>query len=148
MNPQAFISPAGIQMIKNFEGVRLNAYLDSVGVNTIGVGHTLGVKITDKITMDQADEFLRADLEDAEDAVHRLVTVPLTQGQIDALVSFVFNLGAGSLGKSTLLKKLNAGDYDGAADEFPKWSMAGGKLLPGLLKRRTSERCMFLTGAA
>lgn len=148
MNPQAFISPAGLDLIKHFEGVRLAAYLDSVGVPTIGVGHTLGVKMGDRITQEQADEFLRVDIEDAEDAVHRLVTVPLTQGQVDALVSFTFNLGVGNLGKSTLLKKLNAKDYDGAAEEFLKWCLAGGKMLPGLLKRRTAERQMFLTGSA
>ena len=141
------ISDTGIAAIKSYEGVRLNAYLDSVGVPTIGVGHTLGVKISDTITADQADEFLRADLEDAEDAVNQLVKVPLNQGQFDALVSFVFNLGRGSLQRSTLLKLLNAGDYDGAADQFLVWNQAGGRVLPGLVKRRTSERIMFLTGS-
>lgn len=143
-----YISPAGVSLIKRFEGVMLDAYDDGVGVWTIGVGHTLGVKRTDKITMAQADEFLRADLEDAEDAVHRLVQVPLNQGQIDSLVSFTFNLGAGALQKSTLLKKLNAGDMQGAADQFLVWVNAGGRPLPGLVKRRIAERMLFLTGAA
>lgn len=146
MNPQAFISPAGIELVKRFEGVRLEAYDDGVGVWTIGVGHTLGVKRTDKITMAQCDEFLKVDLEDAEDAVHRLVTVPLTQGQIDALVSWTFNLGASALAKSTLLKLLNQGRYQEAADQMPLWCRAGGQVLPGLLKRRNAERVMFLGG--
>lgn len=141
------ISQAGIDAIKDYEGVRLKAYDDGVGVWTIGVGHTLGVKSTDAITMDQVDEFLRADLEDADSAVNKRVVVPLTQGQFDALVSFVFNLGSGAFMASTLLKKLNAGDYDGAADEFLRWNKAGGRVLAGLTKRRISERMMFLTGS-
>lgn len=140
------ISQAGIDAIKAYEGVRLTAYFDSVGVPTIGVGHTLGVKMSDRITMEQCDEFLRADLEDAEHAVNNAVKVPLTQGQHDALVSFVFNLGAGAFKGSTLLKKLNAKQYDEAADQFLRWNQAGGRVLPGLVKRRTSERMMFLTG--
>jgi len=141
------ISQAGINAIKDYEGVRLKAYDDGVGVWTIGVGHTKGVQRGDEITMAQADEFLRADLAEAEKAVNTRVIVPLTQGQFDALVSFVFNLGAGAFMASTLLKKLNAGDYDGAADEFLRWNKAGGRALPGLVKRRISERIMFLTGS-
>lgn len=142
------ISQAGIDAIKDYEGVRLKAYDDGVGVWTIGVGHTKGVKRGDEITMTQADEFLRTDLADAEKAVNTRVTVPLTQGQFDALVSFVFNLGSGAFMASTLLKKLNARDYDGAADEFLRWNKAGGRVLAGLVKRRISERIMFLEGHA
>jgi len=137
-------SQAGIEAIKDYEGVRLIAYDDGVGVWTIGVGHTSGVERGDVITMDQVDEFLRADLEDAEQAVNDRVIVPLTQCQFDALVSFVFNVGSGAFMASTLLKKLNAGDYDGAADEFLRWNKAGGRVLAGLTKRRISEREMFL----
>lgn len=140
-------SQAGIDAIKDYEGVRLKAYDDGVGVWTIGVGHTKGVRRGDVITMDQVDEFLRADLEDAEQTVNDRVTVPLTQSQFDALVSFVFNVGSGAFSSSTLLKKLNAGDYDGAADEFLRWNKAGGRVLVGLTKRRISERMMFLTGS-
>lgn len=140
-------SQSGIEAIKDYEGVRLKAYDDGVGVWTIGVGHTAGVKRGDVITMDQVDEFLRADLEDAERAVNARVIVPLSQGQFDALVSFVFNLGAGAFIASTLLRKLNARDYDGAADELLRWNKAGGRVMAGLTKRRVSERMMFLTGS-
>lgn len=141
-------SQAGVQLIKGFEGVRLNAYDDGVGVMTIGVGHIRGVQGGDIITEDQADDYLREDLSTAEDAVNRLVKVPLNQAQFDALVSFTFNLGAGALASSTLLKKLNAGDMDGAADEFLRWNRAGGRIMAGLTKRRISERMLFLTGKA
>jgi lysozyme len=141
-------SEAGKDLIKRFEGVRLNAYLDSVKVPTIGVGHTKGVRMGDIISPAQVDEFLTADLMDAERAIDRCVTVPLNQAQFDALVSWTFNLGGGALSKSTLLKRLNASDYDGAADEMLKWTMAGNRVLDGLVKRRTAERMLFLTGAA
>ena len=141
------ISEAGIKAIEGYEGCRLTAYLDSVNVPTIGVGHTLGVKMGDVITQAQAEEFLRADLEDAEYAVNKYVTVPLTQGQHDSLVSFVFNLGAGAFKGSTLLRMLNAGQYDEAADQFLRWNQAGGRVLAGLTKRRISERMLFLTGS-
>jgi lysozyme len=141
-------SQAGVQLIKGFEGVRLNAYDDGVGVMTIGVGHIRGVQDGDIITEDQADDYLREDLSTAEGAVNRLVKVPINQAQFDALVSFTFNLGAGALASSTLLKKLNAGDYDGAADELLRWNRAGGRIMAGLTKRRISERMLFLTGKA
>ena len=137
-------SDKGIRAIEGYEGVRLSAYLDSVNVPTIGVGHTLGVKMGDVITKEQAEEFLRADLEDAEYAVNKYVLMPLNQNQFDALVSFVFNLGAGAFKGSTLLKRLNAGLYKEAADEFLKWNKAGGKVLQGLVNRRVAERAMFL----
>ena len=145
------ISPAGIRVIAGYEGQRLAAYPDhgTGGVPwTIGVGHTGGVKPGDTITTEQSDAFLRADLSGAEAAVNRAVTVALTQGQFDALVSFVFNLGAGAFCGSSLLRMLNAGQHDRAADQFLLWTHAAGRALPGLVKRRTSERIMFLTGAA
>lgn len=141
------ISQAGIEAIKDYEGVRLKAYDDGVGVWTIGVGHTAGVQRGDVITLEQVDNFLRADLADAEKTVNARVVAPMTQGQFDALVSFVFNVGAGAFAASTLLKKLNARDYDGAADELLRWNKAGGRVLAGLTKRRISERMMFLTGS-
>ena len=137
-------SERGIQAIQGYEGVKLHAYLDSVNVPTIGVGHTLGVKMGDVITPEQAEEFLRSDLKSAEYAVNNYVTAPLNQNQFDALASFVFNLGSGAFKSSTLLKKLNSVDYQGAADEFPKWNKAGGKVLQGLVNRRAAERTMFL----
>lgn len=137
-------SERGIKAIEGYEGVRLNAYLDSVNVPTIGVGHTLGVKMGDQITKEQAEEFLRADLEDAEYAVNKYVLMPINQNQFDALVSFVFNLGSGAFKGSTLLKRLNAGLYQEAANEFLKWNRAGGVVLQGLVNRRAAERTMFL----
>ena len=142
------ISDAGLELIKRFEGVRLSAYDDGVGVWTIGVGHTKGVKPGDVSTAEQVDQWLREDAQEAEQAVNRLVRSPLSQAQFDALVSFVFNLGAGALERSTLLKRLNGRDYDAAANEFLRWNIAGGRVLAGLTKRRIAERMLFLTGAA
>jgi len=139
------VSNNGISLIKRFEGLELKAYKDSVGILTIGYGHTHAVKAGDAITGEQADAFLRKDLQVAELTINTNVKVKLNQGQFDALVSFVFNLGSGNFVKSTLIKKLNAGDYAGAADEFGKWVNAGGKKLPGLVKRRAAEREVFLT---
>ncbi|ORM60874.1 lysozyme [Pantoea brenneri] len=139
------VSNNGINLVKHFEGLELKAYRDSVGILTIGYGHTHAVKAGDVITGEQADAFLREDLQVAELTVNTNVKVKLTQGQFDALVSFVFNLGSGNFVKSTLIKKLNAGDYAGAADEFGRWVNAGGKKLPGLVKRRAAEREVFLT---
>ena len=139
------ISEKGINLIKRFEGLRLGAYLDSVDVPTIGYGHTRGVKLGQTITQEQADALLEEDIHEFELAIQRLVHVNLTQNQFDALVSFTFNLGIGSLKQSTLLKKLNAGDITGAANEFNRWTYAGGKKLTGLVKRRSAERLLFIT---
>lgn len=138
------ISLQGLDLIKQAEGCRLRAYRDSAEIWTIGYGHTAGVKAGDRITPLQADKLLREDVRTAEADVNRLVTVPLTQGQFDALCSFTFNLGSGNLSRSKLLLKLNAGDYDGAAAEFPKWCRTGGKRLPGLVRRRNAEQARFL----
>lgn len=139
-------SQAGINLIKSFEGCRLKAYQDSVGVWTIGYGHTSGVYSGMTITEEQAEAFLKADLGTSERAVNRLVTYIINQNQFDALVSFTFNLGSGNLAESTLLKKLNKGDITGAANEFDKWIYAGGEVLKGLVRRRAAEKEMFLTG--
>lgn len=140
-------SPDGLQLTKSFEGCRLQAYLDSVGVPTIGYGHTHGVTMGMSCTQEQADAWLQEDVQWAVQAVNNLVTVPLTQQQFDALVDFTFNLGTGALQRSTLLRLLNSGNYQGAAGEFEKWDKAGGKVLPGLLRRRQAERNMFNTPA-
>lgn len=134
------------ELVTNFEGLRLDAYLDSVGVPTIGWGHTLGVKIGDSITHERAEELLYADVKRFELAVNRLVDVPLTQYQFDALTSFAFNLGAGNLKSSTLLRLLNDGNYSGAADEFTRWVYADGERLRGLVRRRKAEAEMFRGG--
>jgi lysozyme len=134
----------GLDIIKEAEGLRLKAYLCPAKVWTIGFGHTKGVKEGDTCTISQADAWLREDCQEAEEAVARLITAPLTQEQFDALVSFTFNLGATNLRNSTLLKRLNALDYDSAADELLKWVKAGGVTLAGLVKRRAKERELFL----
>jgi len=139
------INQAGLDLIKEFEGVRLRAYLDSVGVPTIGYGHTRGVKMGDTCTPEQADEWLREDIADAEDCVNFEVSVPLTQHEFDALCSFVFNLGCGNFRKSTLLRKLLDGDHDGACLEFRRWDRAGGQVLEGLTRRRYAEARLFET---
>lgn len=138
-------SEGGIELIKQFEGFRAKAYLCPAGVATIGYGHTGGVAMGDTIDEDEAEALLEADLRRFERSVARLVGVPLSQGQFDALVSFTFNLGGGALQRSTLRQKLNRGDYDGAAREFPKWCRAGGVKLAGLLRRRQAEMEMFLS---
>lgn len=143
-------SDKGIALIKEFEGCKLTAYLDSVGVWTIGYGWTQpvdGKSIRAGMTIKQetAERLLKTGLVSYESDVSRLVKVGLTQGQFDALVSFTYNLGARSLSTSTLLRKLNAGDYAGAADEFLLWNKAGGKVLNGLSRRREAERALFLS---
>lgn len=139
-------SEEGKRFIKEKEGLRLEAYRCSGGILTIGYGHTAGVVPGMIINKIQAEKFFLEDLEQkAEAIINRLVKIPLTQGQYDALVSFVFNLGAGNLMKSTLLKLLNAGDYTGAAEQFERWNKSGGKVTAGLVKRRAEEKQMFLT---
>lgn len=138
------VSPRGIALIQQFEGLRLHAYRDSAGVPTIGYGSTRGVRMGDEITEAQATELLAVDVERHAEGVRRLVDVPLTQSQFDALASFTFNVGVGALQRSTLLRKLNAGDYRGAADELLRWTKAGGRELRGLVRRREAERAMFL----
>ena len=137
------VSDKGVALIKQCEGFRATAYRDAAGIWTIGYGHTAGVSPGDRITPQEGDVFLRADLAVAEDDVCRAVQVPLRQGQFDALASFAFNLGGPALEGSTLLRKLNAGDYAGAAAEFPRWCHAGQSVLPGLVARRDRERAMF-----
>lgn len=140
------ISLNGLNLIKEFEGLELKAYKDSVGVVTIGYGSTgPHVSMGMTITKEQAEQLLKKDLERFEKGVPTLVKVPLNQNQFDALVSFSFNLGLGNLKSSTLLKKLNAKDYQGAANEILRWNRAGGKVLNGLTRRRIAERDLFLS---
>ncbi|HDW0019256.1 TPA: lysozyme [Enterobacter ludwigii] len=143
-------SEKGIALIKQFEGCKLTAYQDSVGVWTIGYGWTQpvdGKPIRAGMTIKQetAERLLKTGLVSYESDVSRLVKVGLTQGQFDALVSFTYNLGARSLSTSTLLRKINADDYAGAADELLRWNKAGGKVLNGLTRRREAERALFLS---
>lgn len=136
---------AAKQIIKDQEGLKLVGYICPAGKATVGWGHTgPDIHVGMRITIQQAEEFLDEDLAESEDAVERLVKVPLTENQFGALVSFTFNLGQGALGGSTLLRVLNAGDYAGAASQFLKWVHAGKEVLPGLVTRRTKERDLFL----
>lgn len=140
-------SKTGVKLIKDFEGLRTKAYLDAVGVPTIGYGTTSGVKMGTVITEAQAETYLQADLRKFEDAVSRLVKVPLKQAQFDALVSFTYNLGEGNLKSSTLLRVLNNGRYDLVPDQMLRWNKAGGKVLKGLTERRAAEATLFETGS-
>jgi lysozyme len=139
-------SDMGLTFLSHWEGEVLHVYKDQVGVPTIGVGHALkaGESFPNGITHDQAMTLLSHDAAIAESAINGHTTVTLTQNQFDALVSFTFNLGTGAFTSSTLLKLLNAGNVQGAADEFPKWCHAGGALNQGILNRRNSERALFL----
>lgn len=139
------ISQDGLNRIKGYEGERLEAYLDSVGIPTIGVGHTgKDVRMGMKISKQESDVLLRLDLVTAENAVNRAVTAKLTQNQFDALVSLAFNIGGTAFANSTLVKLLNAKDYAGAAAQFLRWNKAGGKTLPGLSSRRAAEMKHFM----
>jgi lysozyme len=137
-------SEKGLALTQQFEGLRLTAYQDSVGVWTIGYGHT-GADVHSglTITQEQASAFLLQDVASAVATVNRLVTVALTQNQFDALVDFVFNAGSGSFAGSTLLRELNASKIEAAAAQFSRWVYAGGKELPGLVKRRNAEADLF-----
>lgn len=138
-------SENGLDLIRKYEGLRLATYVCPGGKLTIGYGHTgPDVSTGKKIDVEQANALLVNDVKRFERSVNELVKVPISQGMFDALISFAFNLGAGSLKSSTLLKKLNAADLEGAADEFLKWNKSKGKVLAGLTARRESERELFL----
>lgn len=138
-------SPKGFSLTEQFEGLSLQAYKDVAGVWTNGYGNTHGVVPDTAITLQQAKNDLASNIEGAEYVVNRVVTVPLTQNQFDALVDFVFNLGSGNFQSSTLLRLLNAGNYAGASVEFPKWNHAGGSVVAGLTRRRIAEQALFNT---
>ena len=133
----------GTKILKFFEGCRLTAYQDSVGVWTIGYGHTKGVYDGMTITQEEAEQMLLTELEEYEGYVEKYVTVPLTQNQFDALVVWVYNLGPTNFRRSTLLKELNSGNYTAAGNEITKWNKAGGKVLAGLVRRREAEARLF-----
>lgn len=143
------LSDNGMKLLEQFEGLRLEAYLDSAGIATIGFGTIKypdgnKVKKGDKITKDQAKEYKLHDLKEFESTVNTSVTVPLSQNQYDALVSLSYNIGSGAFKNSTLLKKLNSGDYKGAADQFLVWNKVNSKRVQGLVNRREAERNLFL----
>lgn len=166
------VSDSALKMLKHHEGVRTKPYRDVVALWTIGVGHLMypeqanlpnrknakpeytgpcredyQIRIEDFriFSMEEVDGLLKSDLARFERGVDRLISVPLSQNQFDALVSFSFNLGLGTLQRSTLRQKVNRGDFEGAAEEFLKYTMAGGKVFRGLVNRRNDERALFLS---
>lgn len=142
------LSERGAALIKSFEGCPLRAYVCPAGVLTIGWGHTNDGRgrpfaAGDVWTQAECDRAFLEDMVAYEDVVKDAVKVRLTQAEFDALVSFAYNCGPGNLRASTLLKKLNAGDYAGAALEFPRWNRGGGQVLQGLVRRRAAEARLF-----
>ncbi len=142
-------SPAGIDLIKQFESLRLDAYLCPAGLWTIGWGHTQGVRGGMRITEDLAEEFLHRDVAAVEEGLTAVIASSLTQGQHDALVSLCFNLRGDPQRLPSIaphpVAKIAKGDYAGAADEFPDTDRANGHVLPGLVRRRVAERSLFLS---
>jgi lysozyme len=166
--PQRDVCQAAIDLVKRFEGipdgnpatVNIDPYMDPIGIWTIGWGHAIRYQgrflrgerdlpqvkalYPDGITLEQATALLHGDLIDAGRDVLSVVVTTLNDNQFGALTSFTFNVGLGNLRSSTLLKKLNAGNHAGAADQFTRWVNAGGRVMPGLVKRREAERALFL----
>ena len=143
------VSNKGVDLICEFEGEQLIAYDDGVGIWTIGFGtikYPDGVRVKkgDTCTLEQAKEYMRHDLIEFEHTVNISVKVPLNQNQFDALVSLAYNIGSNAFKSSTLVKELNTGDYQGAADQFNVWVNAGGKRMQGLVNRRAKEKELFL----
>ena len=138
------ISVAGLALIQTFEGTETTAYADAGGIPTICTGSTRGVYLGQTATLAECEERLSEDVSYAGEAIRKGVRVKLSQGQYDALVSLVFNIGPGAFARSTLLKRLNDGQCRAAADEFLRWRYAAGKPLRGLLKRRQAERALFV----
>jgi lysozyme len=137
------INSAGLALVKECEGLKLEPYQDTGGIWTAGYGHTRGVNQFTHCTPEIAEAWLEADLQQAEEAVCELVKVSLTDNQFAALVSFTFNEGQGSLAKSTLLKKLNEGGYSLVPACLKSWVFDNGKVIPGLVKRREREAILW-----
>ena len=140
MNP----SDKALDLIRQFEGLRLAAYKCPAGVPTIGYGTTRGVKMGMTVTKDEAEKLLQADVTPFSDRINKLVKVKLNQNQFDALVSFVYNVGSGAFADSTMLKLINQNLLDDAANQFVRWNKANGEVLTGLTRRRMTERDLFL----
>ena len=138
------ISETGLNLIKQYEGFRPKAYSCPAGVWTIGYGTTQNVKSGDKITEEQAEQKLNDYIKtEVEKTIRENVFLPLNQSQTDAIGSFIYNIGPTKFPKSTLLKKLNEWDHEGAAQEFKRWNKANGKVLAGLRNRRAAEEALF-----
>lgn len=148
-NYEKSISKAGIHLITSFEDLKLDAYDDGTGTWTIGFGTTvypegIRVKQGDYCTVAQAKSFFQHDLRRFQSTINSAVQVTLSQNQFDALVSLSYNIGQNAFKNSTLLKYLNAGDYQAAAEQFLVWNKGGGQILKGLVRRREVERALFL----
>lgn len=140
------VSDKGIALIREFEGLRLEAYPDPATGGepyTIGIGHTGGVDPGDTCTEEQAEEWLRDDCTAAEQAIDELVEAELSQNQRDALISLIYNIGAGNFKASTLLKLINAGNLEAAGKQFVRWNKAAGKVMAGLTRRREAEAALW-----
>ena len=137
------ISEEGKSLIKKFEGCELEAYYDAVNVLTIAYGRTKGVKAGDTCTQEQADAWLEHELEEYGGYVNDAVKVPLNQNQFDAVVAWTYNLGPTNLNKSTMIKVLNENKLDEVPTQMRRWNKAGGKVLPGLERRRLAESLLF-----
>jgi lysozyme len=140
-----------LSIIKKYEGLKLNAYICPAGVATVGFGSTFypdgrRVKLGDKITLQEAESILQHDIKRFEKEVRNAVKIEITDNQLSALISFVYNVGASAFRKSTLLKKVNANPTDlSIHNEFMRWTRAGGKVLSGLVKRRAEESKLYFT---
>ena len=132
-----------LELIKEFEGLRLEAYLCPANVWTIGYGHTKTVRKGMKITQEEADELLAGDVAWVKNCADSAIKVELSANQVAAVYSFIYNCGAGAFRSSTLLRKLNKADYEGAANEFKRWNKGGGRVLNGLVRRRKAEASLF-----
>jgi len=137
------ISSEGLELIKHFEGCETTAYQDSVGVWTIGYGHTKGVEEGQTCSIEDAETMLADEMDEYEGYINNMVKVDLEQHEFDALVAWVYNLGPTNLGESTMLKVLNGGQFDRVPDEMNRWTRAGGEILEGLVRRRQAESLMF-----
>lgn len=140
----ASLSSSGLAFIRKMEGCSLQPYLDQAGVWTIGTGHTgPEVNAASTITQEEADRLLDKDTASAVATVNRLVSVPLNQNQFDALVSFVYNVGATNFKTSTLLSLVNKGEHKAVPAQFLRWNKAGGKVSAGLIRRRKAESRLY-----
>jgi len=137
------ISEDGLELIKKFEGCETSAYQDSVGVWTIGFGHTKDVEEGQTCSIEDAESMLADEMDEYEGYINNMVKVDLQQHEFDSLVAWVYNLGPTNLGESTMLKVLNGGQFDRVPDEMNRWTRAGGEILEGLVRRRQAESLMF-----
>lgn len=138
-------SESGFELIKRFEGFKPETYEDVGGLDTIGYGHlVLAGESFGRITEKEAEDILAKDVMKAENCIDQHVGVDLAQNEFDALVSFIFNVGCANFTRSTMLKMINSDNFKEAADEFPKWNRAAGRIVKGLVNRRAAERKLFL----